>query len=173
MTAWRIRSATGIPSSACFSTVRIYSTEKCFRLIANYLLAQGQVCRKTHSQNGPRFLKRINLVTNYFTANLRCEGIAAVTTHGKRSRELPDDRDRYQVSKQARQYLLNCYDADQFGFISYRSRHAAKVTTVDYIGDSYGIALILTSWIETCVEKVTSPSWSIALIAGITAGAYF
>ena len=43
---WRIRSATGMPSSACFSTATICSTEKRFFSTANSLAQRASVCRK-------------------------------------------------------------------------------------------------------------------------------
>uniref|UniRef100_UPI001FC8E2D5 integrase core domain-containing protein n=1 Tax=Burkholderia gladioli TaxID=28095 RepID=UPI001FC8E2D5 len=43
----------------CFSTATICSIEKRLRFMANHLLVQGQVCRKTRSRIGPGFLTQI------------------------------------------------------------------------------------------------------------------
>ncbi|WP_208455296.1 hypothetical protein, partial [Burkholderia gladioli] len=42
------------------STATICSIEKRLRFMANHLLVQGQVCRKTRSRIGPGFLTQIN-----------------------------------------------------------------------------------------------------------------
>lgn len=90
-------------------------------------------------------------VVKNFTSKLRPGGVAVVTTHGEKSRELLGQADCYQVGDEARQQLLDAYDADQYGFVNYRRGHTAEAKTVDYIGDSYGIAMIPTSWVmEVC-----------------------
>ncbi|WP_208455324.1 hypothetical protein, partial [Burkholderia gladioli] len=42
------------------STATICSIEKRLRFMANHLLVQGQVCRKTRSRIGPGFLTQIS-----------------------------------------------------------------------------------------------------------------
>lgn len=103
----------------------------------------------THlSNNNARTVLR-----NFFT-KLRLGGVAVVTTHGEKSRELLGASDCYQVGEEARQHLLAAYDAGNYGFVNYRADHSLEAKTVDYIGDSYGVALIPTSWVkDVCLEN--------------------
>ncbi|MFM0273743.1 hypothetical protein PQQ59_24370 [Paraburkholderia aspalathi] len=58
------------------------------------------------------------------------------------------------MGEDARQHLLNSYDANQFGFVNYRVDHSLEAKTVDYIGDSYGISLTPGDWVkEVCAEN--------------------
>jgi hypothetical protein len=93
-------------------------------------------------------------VMRHFFAKLKPGGVAVVTTHGARSREILGTVDCYQVGHSARVNLLNSYDASQFGFVNYMPDHSLEAKTVDYIGDSYGIALIPHSWVRNfCNES--------------------
>lgn len=87
------------------------------------------------------------LLGNFFRI-LRPGGVAIVTTHGARSRQLIDQQDIYDVGELARQHLLMQYDANEFGFVNYRPNHTFEAKTVDYIGDSYGISLIPDLWMK-------------------------
>jgi SAM-dependent methyltransferase len=87
-------------------------------------------------------------VMQYFMSKLRRNGVAVVTTHGERSRELLGRGDCYQVGESARANLLSDYDAGQYGFVNYLASHSLETKTVDYVGDSYGIALIPTDWVR-------------------------
>jgi hypothetical protein len=50
--------------------------------------------------------------------------------------------------------LLASYDAGQYGFVNYMPDHSLEAKTVDYIGDSYGIALIPHQWVsDVCREN--------------------
>ncbi|WP_208449081.1 hypothetical protein, partial [Burkholderia gladioli] len=53
------------------STATICSIEKRLRFMANHLLVQGQVCRKTRSRIGPGFLTQINLIGNAAPGTMR------------------------------------------------------------------------------------------------------
>lgn len=93
-------------------------------------------------------------VMKHFFTRLKDGGVGVVTTHGERSRELLGAGDCYQVGDVARDRLLSAYDAGQYGFVNYRADHSLEAKTVDYIGDSYGIALIPTSWVhDVCREN--------------------
>ena len=82
----------------------------------------------------------------HFSRVVRPGGIAIVTTHGIRSRQLLGDNDIYEIGEQARQYLIQQYDSGRFGFVNYLPDHSFEAKTVDYIGDSYGISLIPDQW---------------------------
>jgi SAM-dependent methyltransferase len=84
----------------------------------------------------------------HFARVLRPGGMAIVTTHGVRSRQLLDERDIYEVGEAARLHLIQNYDADRFAFVNYRPDHTFEAKTVDYIGDSYGISLIPDRWMQ-------------------------
>lgn len=84
----------------------------------------------------------------HFSRVLKPGGIAIVTTHGIRSRQLLGDKDVYQVGEEARQHLIQQYDSGRFGFVNYLPDHSFEAKTVDYIGDSYGISLIPDHWIS-------------------------
>jgi len=93
-------------------------------------------------------------VMRKFFAKLRAGGVAVVTTHGEKSREILGASDCYQVGEEARQHLLSAYDAGEYGFVNYRVDHSLEAKTVDYIGDSYGIAMIPKTWvIDVCREN--------------------
>jgi SAM-dependent methyltransferase len=93
-------------------------------------------------------------VMRSFFSKLRRGGVGVVTTHGERSRELLGASDIYQVGEKARQHLLDAYDAGKFGFVNYSADHSLEAKTVDYIGDSYGIAMIPTDWVkDVCREN--------------------
>ncbi|HEF5874767.1 TPA: class I SAM-dependent methyltransferase [Burkholderia cenocepacia] len=101
-------------------------------------------------------LSQINArtVMRNFFAKLRTGGVAVVTTHGERSRELLGAGDCYQVGDEAREHLIGSYDAGNYGFVNYRDDHSLEAKTVDYIGNSYGIAMIPTSWVhDVCREN--------------------
>jgi SAM-dependent methyltransferase len=101
-------------------------------------------------------LSQINArsVMNHFFSKLKSGGVGVVTTHGEKSRERLGVDDCYQVGDAARHHLLAAYDAGQYGFVNYRADHSLEAKTVDYIGDSYGIAMIPTSWVhEVCREN--------------------
>lgn len=101
-------------------------------------------------------LSQINArtVIKHFFMKLNKQGIGVITTHGERSRELLGLADIYEVGDAARHHLLAAYDADQYGFVNYRADHSLEARTVDYIGDSYGIAMIPTSWVhDVCREN--------------------
>ncbi|WER45173.1 class I SAM-dependent methyltransferase [Cupriavidus sp. WKF15] len=90
-------------------------------------------------------------VIKHFFDKIKIGGVAVVTTHGEKSREHLGIADCYQVGEEARQHLLSRYDSGEFAFVNYRSDHSLEAKTVDYIGDSYGIAMIPTSWVhEVC-----------------------
>lgn len=80
-------------------------------------------------------------------------GVAIVTTHGLRSRQLVAEGDIYQVGKSARQHLCDQFDQDRFGFVNYLPDHTFEAKTVDYIGDSYGISLIPDRWMSEVAES--------------------
>jgi ubiquinone/menaquinone biosynthesis C-methylase UbiE len=87
----------------------------------------------------------------HFFRVMKPGGIAVVTTHGVRSRQLLEERDVYEIGEEARQHLINQFDNEQFGFVNYLPDHSFEAKTVEYIGDSYGISLIPHQWIqETC-----------------------
>ncbi|NML34962.1 class I SAM-dependent methyltransferase [Paraburkholderia sp. G-4-1-8] len=93
-------------------------------------------------------------VMNHFFTKLRRGGVAVVTTHGEKSREHLGGSDIYQVGDAARQHLLAAYDANEYGFVNYRADHSLEAKTVDYIGNSYGIAMIPTDWVkDVCREN--------------------
>ncbi len=93
-------------------------------------------------------------VMKYFLQKLKRGGVAVVTTHGERSREILGSVDCYQVGDAARTHLLSSYDAGQYGFVNYMPDHSLEAKTVDYIGDSYGIALIPHQWVtDVCREN--------------------
>jgi SAM-dependent methyltransferase len=95
-----------------------------------------------------------NLVIRNFFSKLKIGGVGVITTHGEKSREHLGIADCYQVGEDARQHLLTSYDANQYGFVNYRSDHSLEAKTVDYIGDSYGIAMIPTDWVKAvCAEN--------------------
>lgn len=88
---------------------------------------------------------------NHFFRVLRPGGIAIVTTHGVRSRQIIDQGDAYGVGEVARLHLIRQYDGHQFGFVNYLPDHTFEARTVDYIGESYGISLIPDRWMtDTC-----------------------
>ncbi|WP_186173044.1 3'-5' exonuclease, partial [Burkholderia gladioli] len=58
------------------STATICSIEKRLRFMANHLLVQGQVCRKTRSRIGPGFLTQINPQLTLF-----CSELTGITQH--------------------------------------------------------------------------------------------
>ncbi len=92
-------------------------------------------------------------VMRHFFRKLKRGGVAIVTTHGERSREILGTVDCYQVGEAARAHLMASYDAGQYGFVNYMPDHSLEAKTVDYIGDSYGIALIPHQWVtEVCRE---------------------
>ena len=82
-----------------------------------------------------------------FSRVMKSGGIAIVTTHGIRSRQLLGEKDVYQVGEEARQNLIQQYDNGRFGFVNYLPDHSFEAKTVDYIGDSYGISMIPDQWI--------------------------
>jgi SAM-dependent methyltransferase len=93
-------------------------------------------------------------VMRHFFAKLRLGGVAVVTTHGERSREILGASDCYQIGEGARQHLLASYDEGKYGFVNYRPDHSLETKTVEYIGDSYGIAVIPAVWVqEVCGEN--------------------
>ncbi|WP_087751415.1 class I SAM-dependent methyltransferase [Paraburkholderia caledonica] len=93
-------------------------------------------------------------VMKHFLRKLKPGGVAVVTTHGERSREILGTVDCYQVGDAARTHLLASYDAGQYGFVNYMPDHSLEAKTVDYIGDSYGIALIPHQWVsDVCREN--------------------
>jgi 2-polyprenyl-3-methyl-5-hydroxy-6-metoxy-1,4-benzoquinol methylase len=93
-------------------------------------------------------------VMKHFFGKVRPGGVGVVTTHGEKSREHLGSSDIYQVGEDARRHLLEMYDADQFGFVNYKADHSLEAKTVDYIGDSYGIAMIPTVWVhDVCREN--------------------
>ncbi|MGF6871722.1 methyltransferase domain-containing protein [Paraburkholderia sp. MM5477-R1] len=93
-------------------------------------------------------------VMQHFFEKLKPSGVAVVTTHGARSREILESADCYQVGESARAHLLNSYDAGQYGFVNYMPDHSLEAKTVDYVGDSYGIALIPHNWVsDVCAEN--------------------
>ncbi|MFM0372936.1 class I SAM-dependent methyltransferase [Paraburkholderia aspalathi] len=93
-------------------------------------------------------------VIKHFFEKLKPGGIAVVTTHGARSREILETVDCYQIGDAARTHLLDSYDAGQFGFVNYMADHSLEAKTVDYIGDSYGISLIPHNWVnDVCDEN--------------------
>jgi SAM-dependent methyltransferase len=92
-------------------------------------------------------------VMRHFFKKLKPGGIAVVTTHGVRSREILETVDCYQVGETARAHLLSKYDAGQFGFVNYMPHHSFEAKTVDYIGDSYGIALIPHNWVSNLCDE--------------------
>lgn len=77
---------------------------------------------------------------------MKSEGIATITTHGIRSRQLLGEKDVYQDGEEAWQHLIRQYDNSRFGFFNYLPDHSFEAKTVDYIGDSYGISLIPDQW---------------------------
>ncbi|MFW5328898.1 class I SAM-dependent methyltransferase [Hydrogenophaga sp. ZJX-1] len=81
-----------------------------------------------------------------FSRVMKSGGIAIITTHGIRSRQLLGEKDVYQVGEEARQHLVQQYDNSRFGFVNYLPDHSFEAKTVDYIGDSYGISLIPDQW---------------------------
>lgn len=93
-------------------------------------------------------------VIAHFFEKVKPGGVAVVTTHGARSREILETSDCYQIGPDARAHLLSHYDVGQFGFVNYMPDHLLEVKTVDYIGDSYGISLIPHEWVsEVCDEN--------------------
>lgn len=92
-------------------------------------------------------------VIKHFFAKLQPGGVAVVTTHGARSRQILETADCYQIGDAARAHLLTSYDAGQFGFVNYMPDHSLEAKTVDYIGDSYGIALIPHNWMSDACEE--------------------
>jgi SAM-dependent methyltransferase len=93
-------------------------------------------------------------VITHFFEKLKPGGVAVVTTHGARSREILGTEDCYQIGESARAHLLSNYDAGQFGFVNYIPDHSLEAKTVDYIGDSYGISLIPHNWVsDVCDEN--------------------
>ncbi|WP_434113821.1 class I SAM-dependent methyltransferase [Paraburkholderia caffeinilytica] len=92
-------------------------------------------------------------VIKHFFKKLKPGGIAVVTTHGARSREILETVDCYQVGDAARTYLLDSYDAGQFGFVNYMADHSLEAKTIDYIGDSYGISLIPHNWVNNVCDE--------------------
>lgn len=84
----------------------------------------------------------------HFFRVLKPGGIAVVTTHGVRSRQLLGERDIYEIGEPARQHLLDQFDQGRFGFVNYLPDHSFEARTVDYIGDSYGISLIPDPWMR-------------------------
>lgn len=93
-------------------------------------------------------------VIKHFFGKLRKGGVGVVTTHGEKSREHLGNSDIYQVGEDARRSLLENYDAGRYGFVNYRADHSLEAKTVDYIGDSYGIAMIPTAWVhDVCREN--------------------
>jgi ubiquinone/menaquinone biosynthesis C-methylase UbiE len=85
------------------------------------------------------------LLNNFFRV-VRPGGIAVITTHGIRSRQIVDQTDAYGVGEAARLHLIQQYDDQQFGFVNYLPDHSFEAKTVDYIGESYGISLIPDRW---------------------------
>lgn len=96
-------------------------------------------------------------VIKHFFSKLKNGGVAVVTTHGEKSREHLGIADCYQVGEEARQHLLNSYDSGHYAFVNYLPDHSLEAKTVDYIGDSYGIAMIPTTWVhDVCAENQLS-----------------
>jgi SAM-dependent methyltransferase len=93
-------------------------------------------------------------VFKHFFKKVKQGGLGVITTHGVRSRELLGESEIYQVGEEARQHLLDNYDANQFGFSAYKNNHVFEKRTVELIGDSYGISLIPKAWIrDVCKES--------------------
>jgi SAM-dependent methyltransferase len=86
------------------------------------------------------------VLLKHFFRVVRPGGMAIVTVHGARSRELLDQHDPYGVGEAARLHLVRQYDAQEFGFVNYLSDNAFEARTVDYIGESYGISVIPERW---------------------------
>jgi SAM-dependent methyltransferase len=93
-------------------------------------------------------------VIEHFFSKLKPGGVAVITTHGEKSREHLGLADIYQVGEPSRLHLLESYDKNEYGFVNYRADHSNEVKTVDYIGESYGIAMIPTDWVKSiCIEN--------------------
>ncbi|QCB46333.1 class I SAM-dependent methyltransferase [Hydrogenophaga sp. PAMC20947] len=89
----------------------------------------------------------------HFFRVIKQGGIAVVTIHGVRSRQLLAERDVYEIGEVARQHLIEKFDKEQFGFVNYLPNHNFEAKTVEYIGDSYGISLIPNQWMQHIAEE--------------------
>lgn len=112
-----------------------------------HIAVMGSLITHLSAANSETLLK-------HFFRVLRPGGMAIVTTHGARSRQIAGDSDAYGVGEMARLHLIEQYDNDRFGFVNYLPDHTFEAKTVDYIGESYGISLIPDQWMrETCAAN--------------------
>jgi SAM-dependent methyltransferase len=86
-------------------------------------------------------------------SKIRSGGVAVVTIHGARSRELLSEKDCYSIGEDARTRLLSSYDAGEYAFVDSQPKNSSRAKIAKYIGKSYGVSMIPERWLRTSCEE--------------------
>ncbi len=82
-----------------------------------------------------------NRIISSVSSKLKTGGILVLTTHGSGSFEMLTKANCYQISEQDRANLICSYKEGLYGFCRYAKDHTFEKSTVEFVGDSYGISL--------------------------------
>lgn len=92
-------------------------------------------------------------VIKNFLGKLSRGGVAVITTHGKRAREiLFSDLGWFELLQEDRERLKRASIQGQYGYAKYAPNHTFERRTVESVGDDYGISLIPHEWIVDVVS---------------------
>lgn len=94
-------------------------------------------------------------VLTHFLAKLSQGGIAVITTHGSRAKEvLLSDIGWFELLTEDRQVLKEAALQGEYGYVRYAPGHAFEKKTVESVGESYGISLTPHEWMLGVVAEM-------------------
>lgn len=87
-----------------------------------------------------------------FLGKLTTGGVAVITTHGKRAREiLFSDGGWFEMLPEDRELLKDASRQGRYGYVKYAPCHTFERKTVETVGDHYGISLIPYEWMVDAI----------------------